>query len=280
MSSTAEEALLSLLERCFCSSNDRRCAAPLLIEAAAGAHANQRPHAMPAASVIARMLRRNGPSRNERVTYRTRSAPDARSPPASPRFGVTQFAPRPTLIAALVDATPHHSTPFTAPYPLPYRRRYCILDSLLRGSMFQRVPGSLALVGVALFACFDSGKAPTNPNFKTVMVTLGPAEATSAYRPSGLPATWSGFCPAASPTTVTLTAGDAYRVVNRSGRSLELVILPNRVLTETIAAGATGVSHRESGAVNQTSFTKLMIVNGCTDTLSAQPLFSVTVNRK
>lgn len=124
----------------------------------------------------------------------------------------------------------------------------------------------------------DSSTAPATVN--TTTVTLGPAVATDTYRPSGIPATWTGFCPVASPSTVTLTAGNAYQVINQSGRSLDLITLPNRSAIETIAAGATGAKHVEFGAVSQSGFTFTVSVNGCTDTQSGQGLFNVTVNSK
>ncbi|MBM3908449.1 MAG: hypothetical protein FJ363_10315 [Gemmatimonadetes bacterium] len=136
------------------------------------------------------------------------------------------------------------------------------------------------LLVLALAACSSSDKGTAPTTFTTTTVTLGPSEATTAYRPSGLPATWSGFCPVATPSTVTLTAGNAYRVVNQTGRSVELITLPSRGAIETIAAGATGVTHREYGAVSQATFTFTVTVNGCTDTQSAQGLFNVTVNSK
>jgi hypothetical protein len=143
--------------------------------------------------------------------------------------------------------------------------------------MTARITVLLALLAAA---CSSSDKATAPTTFATTTVTLGPAEATSAYRPSGLPATWTGYCPVATPSTVTLTAGDAYRVVNQTGRSVELITLPNRGSIETIAAGATGVTHREYGAVSQATFTFTVTVNGCTDTQSAQGLFNVTVNSR
>ncbi|MDP1891657.1 MAG: hypothetical protein Q8K55_12260 [Gemmatimonadaceae bacterium] len=124
----------------------------------------------------------------------------------------------------------------------------------------------------------DSSTAPATVH--TTTVTLGPAVATDSYRPSGIPATWSGFCPVASPSTVTLTAGNAYQIVNQSGRSLDIITLPNRTAVETIAAGATGVKHIEFGAVSQSSFTFTVTVDGCTDSQNQQGLFNVTINSK
>ena len=124
----------------------------------------------------------------------------------------------------------------------------------------------------------ESSTAPATVN--TTTVTLGPAVATDTYRPSGLPATWTGFCPVASPSTVTLIAGNAYQVVNLSGQTVNLITLPNRSAIETIAAGATGAKHVEYGAVSQSSFTFTVTVNGCTDTQSGQGLFNVTINSK
>ncbi|MBI2407214.1 MAG: hypothetical protein HYV19_02785 [Gemmatimonadetes bacterium] len=83
-----------------------------------------------------------------------------------------------------------------------------------------------------------------------------------------------------TPSTVTLTAGNAYQIVNQSGRSLDLIILPGRAALETIAASATGVKHVEYGAVSQASFTFTVTASGCTDTQSGQGLFNVTVNSK
>ena len=124
----------------------------------------------------------------------------------------------------------------------------------------------------------DSSTAPATVN--TTTVTLGPAVATDAYRPSGIPATWTGFCPVASPSTVTLTAGNAYQIVNMAGRSLDIITLPNHSAIETIATGATGVKHIEYGAVSQSSFTFTVTVNGCTDSQNQQGLFNVTINSK
>ena len=94
-----------------------------------------------------------------------------------------------------------------------------------------------AMAGLAA-ACSssDSGTAPAS--ITTTTLTLGPAEATSAYRPSGLPAAWTGFCPVATPSTVIITAGNAYQIINQSGRAVDLITLPNRGAIETIAAGA------------------------------------------
>lgn len=124
----------------------------------------------------------------------------------------------------------------------------------------------------------DSSTAPAT--VLTTTVTLGPAVATDTYRPSGIPATWTGFCPVATPSTVTLTAGNAYQIINQSGRSLDIITLPNRSAVETIAAGATGVKQIVYGAVSQTAFTFTVTVNGCTDTQSGQGLFNVTVSSK
>ncbi|MHB8838268.1 MAG: hypothetical protein ACYC7F_04880 [Gemmatimonadaceae bacterium] len=136
----------------------------------------------------------------------------------------------------------------------------------------------VALCLVAACSSSDSGTAPAA--VLTTTVTLGPAEATSSYRPSGLPATWTGFCPVASPTTVTLTAGNAYQIVNQSGRAVDIITLPTKAAVESIAAGATGAKHQEFGAVSQSSFTFTVSVSGCTDTQSGQGLFNVTVNSK
>ncbi len=140
---------------------------------------------------------------------------------------------------------------------------------------------SLAVAALLLAVACSSKESSTAPGtVNTTTVTLGPAVATDTYRPSGIPATWTGFCPVASPSTVTLTAGNAYQVVNLSGQTLNLITLPNRAAIETIAAGATGVKHIEYGAVSQSSFTFTVTVNGCTDTQSGQGLFNVTVNSK
>lgn len=139
-------------------------------------------------------------------------------------------------------------------------------------------PAVAALLLAIACSSKDSSTAPATVN--TTTVTLGPAVATDAYRPSGIPATWTGFCPVATPSTVTLVAGGAYQITNQSGRSLDIITLPNRAAIETIAAGATGVKHVEFGAVSQSSFTFSVTVNGCTDTQSGQGLFNVTVNSK
>ena len=138
--------------------------------------------------------------------------------------------------------------------------------------------GVAALLLTMACSSKDSSTAPAAVT--TTTVTLGPAVATDTYRPSGLPATWTGFCPMASTSTVTLTAGNAYQINNQSGRSLDIITLPARSAIETIAAGATGTRHVEYGAVSQSSFTFTVTVNGCTDTQSGQGLFNVTVNSK
>ncbi|MBA4071846.1 MAG: hypothetical protein C0497_08440 [Gemmatimonas sp.] len=140
---------------------------------------------------------------------------------------------------------------------------------------------SLAVTALLLaIACSSKGSSTAPAVVNTTTVTLGPAVATDTYRPSGLPATWTGFCPVASPSTVTLTAGNAYQIVNQTGRSLDIITLPSRAAIETIAAAGTGVKHVEFGAVSQATFTFTVTVNGCTDTRSGQGLFNVTVNSK
>ena len=140
----------------------------------------------------------------------------------------------------------------------------------------------LILVVAALLAAACSSKdAATAPaNVTTTTVTLGPAVATDSYRPSGLPASWSGFCPVASPNAITITAGNAYQVVNNAGRAVDLVLLPARSPLETIATGGSGVKHIEFGAVSQATFTFTVTVSGCTDGISGQGLLNVTVNSK
>lgn len=142
-----------------------------------------------------------------------------------------------------------------------------------------RAFASIAIVMTA--ACGSSSDSGTSPSIvATTTVTLGLAVATDAYRPSGLPVTWSGYCPVASPSTVTLTAGNAYQIVNRADRSVDVITLPDRRPIETIAAGGTGVKHIEFGAVSQPSFTFTLTVAGCTDAWSGQGLLNVTVNSK
>ena len=135
-------------------------------------------------------------------------------------------------------------------------------------------------LAMLLIACSskDAGTSPVAAT--TTTVTLGPAVATDTYRPSNLTASWSGFCPAASPSSVTINAGDAYQLVNRTDRSLDVQTLAGRVPLETIAAGATGAKHTEFGAVSQSSFTFSLTVAGCTDAASAQGLVNVTVSSK
>jgi putative salt-induced outer membrane protein YdiY len=111
-------------------------------------------------------------------------------------------------------------------------------------------------------------------------VTLGPAVATDTYRPNGLPVSWTGYCPVASPSTATITAGNGYQLVNAGSRSVDVVILPGRTQVETIAAGATGIKHIEYGAVSQASFTFSLTVAACTDGTSGQGLLNVTVNSR
>ena len=144
--------------------------------------------------------------------------------------------------------------------------------------MLARALASIALAITAACASSDSSTSPAAPT--TTTVTLGPAVATDTYRPSGLPASWAGYCPVASPSAVTFTAGNAYQIVNRADRSVVVITLPNGAPVETIAAGATGVKHIEFGAVSQSSFTYSLTVSGCTDALSGQGLFNVTVNSK
>ncbi len=139
----------------------------------------------------------------------------------------------------------------------------------------------LAVTALLLaMACSSKDSSTAPATVLTTTVTLGPAVATDTYRPSGIPATWTGFCPVASPSTVTLIAGNAYQIVNQAGRSVDIITLPNRAAIETIAAGATGVKHVEYGAVNQSSFTFTVTVNGCTDLQNQQGLFNVTINSK
>lgn len=144
--------------------------------------------------------------------------------------------------------------------------------------MAARALVSIALAMTAACASTDAGTSLAAPT--TTTVTLGPAVATDQYRPSGLPATWTGFCPVASPSTVTFTAGNAYQIVNRTDRSVGVITLPNRTPVETIAADATGLTHTDFGAVSQSSFTYSLTISGCTDAQSGQGLFSVTVNSK
>jgi len=140
-----------------------------------------------------------------------------------------------------------------------------------------------AFAGILLVmtaACGSSGSSTAPATVVTTTVTLGPAVATATYQPSGLPAAWTGFCPAASPNTVTFTAGNAFQLVNQSGRAVDVVTLPDRLPLETIAAGATGIRHLEYGAVSQPSFTFKLTVAGCTDGASGQGLLNITVNSK
>lgn len=129
-------------------------------------------------------------------------------------------------------------------------------------------------------ACGSSGSSTSPSTVVTTTVTLGPEVAKDTYRPSGLPASWTGFCPVASPSTVTLTAGNAYQLVNRADRVVDVVTLPDRLPLESIAAGATGIKHIEYGAVSQPTFTFKLTVAGCTDGASGQGLLNVTVNSK
>lgn len=84
----------------------------------------------------------------------------------------------------------------------------------------------------------------------------------------------------ATPSTVTITAGNAYQIVNSSGRSVDIITVATRAAVETIAAGATGVKHIEYGAVSQATFTFSLTVSGCTDATSGQGLINVTINSK
>lgn len=142
-------------------------------------------------------------------------------------------------------------------------------------------PRAVAVLALFLGAACSSSKSATAPAVvSTTTVTLGPAVADASYRPSGLPASWSGFCPVATPSTVTITAGNAYQIVNSSGRSVDIITVATRAAVETIAAGATGVKHIEYGAVSQATFTFSLTVSGCTDATSGQGLINVTINSK
>jgi hypothetical protein len=144
--------------------------------------------------------------------------------------------------------------------------------------MIARAFAGIAIAVIA--ACSSSDSSTSPPTVTTTTVTLGPAIATDTYRPSGLLASWTGFCPVASPSTVTLTAGNAYQLVNRADRAVDIVTLPDRTPVETIAAGATGTKHIEYGAVSQPTFTFTLTVAGCADGASRQGLLNVTVNSK
>ncbi|MDQ8154478.1 MAG: hypothetical protein P3B98_07425 [Gemmatimonadota bacterium] len=144
--------------------------------------------------------------------------------------------------------------------------------------MRARAIAIIATVVAAACSSKDSATAPAAVS--TTMVTLGPSVATDSYRPSGLPANWSGFCPVASPSAITITAGNAYQVVNNAGRAVDLVLLPARTPLESIATGGTGAKHIEFGAVSQSTFTFTVTVAGCTDGSSGQGLLNVTVNSK
>lgn len=144
--------------------------------------------------------------------------------------------------------------------------------------MIDRAFASILIVMTA--ACGSSSSSTAPATLVTTTVTLGPAVATDTYRPSGLLATWTGYCPAASPNTVTLTAGNAFQLVNQAGRAVDVVTLPDGLPLETIAAGATGIKHIEYGAVSQPSFTFKLTVAGCTDATSGQGLLNITVNSK
>ena len=142
-------------------------------------------------------------------------------------------------------------------------------------------PLACFVLALALAACAGSKDSTTAPAAVTTStVTLGPAVATDTYRPSGLPASWTGFCPVASPSTVTITAGNAYQVVNQTGRAVDIVTVANRTPVETIAVGATGVKHIEYGAVSQATFTFPVTVAGCTDITSGQGILNITVNSR
>lgn len=130
-------------------------------------------------------------------------------------------------------------------------------------------------------ACSSKSDSATAPAaVTTTTVTLGPAVATSAYKPSGLNATWSGYCPVATPSSITITAGNAYQVTNSGDRSVDLVVVGSGTKIETIAAGSSGAKHIEYGAVSQATFTFSLTVTGCTDTQSGQGLVNVTVNSR
>lgn len=138
-----------------------------------------------------------------------------------------------------------------------------------------------ALVVLIAAACSSKSDSSTAPAVvSTTTVTLGPALATSAYKPSGLNANWSGYCPVGTPSSITITAGNAYQVVNGTDRSLTVIVVGSGATLETIAAGGTGTKHIEYGAVSQPTFTFALSVSGCTDTQSGQGLVNVTVNSK
>jgi hypothetical protein len=129
-------------------------------------------------------------------------------------------------------------------------------------------------------ACSPSGSSTPVTPMVTTVIFLGPAVATDTYRPSGLPAAWTGFCPVATPSTVTITAGNSWQIANRTDRAVEVDFLSNRSPVESIAAGGNGIVHVEYGAVSQSTFTFSLTAGGCTDTASGQGLVNVTVNSR
>lgn len=151
--------------------------------------------------------------------------------------------------------------------------------------MRHRFLEGIVCAAATLCAVACSKSSPTASAAPTVTtVTLGPEVATgNSFHPaasSTLTANWTGFCPVPSPSAITLIAGNAFQVVNRSAQSVQLVVLPNGVALETIAAGATGVVHVEYGAVSQPTIVYRYSVVGCTDTASGQSLFTIEVTSK
>ena len=89
-----------------------------------------------------------------------------------------------------------------------------------------------------------------------------------------------GVLPGGQPEHGDAHGGNAYQIVNRADRAVDVVTLPDRLPLETIAAGATGIKHIEYGAVSQPTFTFKLTEAGCTDGASGQGLLNITVNSK
>jgi hypothetical protein len=140
---------------------------------------------------------------------------------------------------------------------------------------------AIALVAVALVAvasasaCLnrDTIVGPAN----VTRITLGPALATSAYQPKGLPANWVGYCPVANPVSVTIVVGDAVQVVNQTDQPLSYMLGSTTPL-EGIPPCGTGSKILPDLALSQASATQALSVVGCTDTASGQPLANVIVH--
>jgi hypothetical protein len=142
------------------------------------------------------------------------------------------------------------------------------------------VPVRVAVALSALLltgACIKKDSLFTPQNVTTI--TLGPALATSAYRPNGLPAIWTGYCPVATPSNVTIVVDDAVQVVNRTDQPVSVTLGAGNPV-EGIPPGGTGSQYLLNVPANQASLVQPLSVLGCIDTASGQPLANITVRNK